>query len=161
MIREAITKNALAFIACFSSQSVSREKTYQYDELLLAVEQLRQRRPNIPWLIPVRFDACKIPDYDIGGGRTLALIQRVDLFGDNREAGIARLLAVILNVLRQHLASIREITRKIKLKICRTFTARYLQRETWDASLERPLNRRSRRQHLKKRHLMVSAIKDP
>jgi len=98
-IRRAIADNALVFIACFSSRSAARQKSYQNEEILLAIEQLRLRRPDDPWLIPVRFDDCEIPDRDIGGGRTLASIQRVDLFGDKREVGIARLLTVILRIL--------------------------------------------------------------
>jgi hypothetical protein len=98
-IRRAIADNALVFIACFSSRSAARQKSYQNEEILLAIEQLRLRRPDVPWLIPVRFDDCEIPDRDIGGGRTLASIQRVDLFGDKREVGIARLLTVILRIL--------------------------------------------------------------
>lgn len=65
-IRRAITSNAFVFIACFSNVSVSRNRSYQNEELTLAIEQLRQRRPDDPWLIPVRFDACDIPDRDIG-----------------------------------------------------------------------------------------------
>jgi TIR domain len=101
-IRRAITDDALAFIACFSSNSVSRETSYQNEELLLAIEQLRLRRPGDPWLIPVRFDDCAIPDWDIGGGRTLASIQRVDLFGDRGHEGVARLVAAVLRILGQH-----------------------------------------------------------
>jgi hypothetical protein len=53
----------------------------------------------VPWLIPVRFDDCDIPDLDLGGGRTLASIQRADLFGDSRDAGVARLVVTVLRVL--------------------------------------------------------------
>jgi len=98
-IRRSIADNVLVFIACFSSRSVARQKSYQNEEILLAIEQLRLRRPDEPWLIPVRFDDCEIPERDIGGGRTLASIQRVDLFADKREVGIARLLTVILRIL--------------------------------------------------------------
>ncbi len=80
-IRNAITSNTLAFIACFSSRSVSRASSYQNEELTLAVDELRKRHPSQPWLIPVRFDDCEIPDRDLGGGRTLASLQRADLFG--------------------------------------------------------------------------------
>ena len=69
MIRRAITDNALVFMACFSRASLARGKSYQNEELTLAIEQLRLRSPHDPWLIPVRFDACEIPDRDIGGGR--------------------------------------------------------------------------------------------
>jgi hypothetical protein len=100
-IRGAITDNALAFIVCFSSSSVNRTKSYQNEELLAAIDQLRLRRPGDPWLIPVRFDDCVIPELDIGGGRTLASIQRADLFGDRDQEGIARLVASVLRILGQ------------------------------------------------------------
>jgi hypothetical protein len=67
-IRLAITGNALVFVACFSQSSLARERSYQNEELILAIDQLRQRRPDKPWFIPVRFDDCNIPDLDIGGG---------------------------------------------------------------------------------------------
>ncbi len=69
-IRGAITEKALVFIACFSHASLARRESYQNEELNLAIDQLRRRRPDDPWLIPVRFDECEIPDWDIGGGRT-------------------------------------------------------------------------------------------
>jgi serine/threonine protein kinase len=98
-IRRAITDNALVFIACFSKSSLSRGKSYQNEELTLAIEQLRLRSPDDPWLIPVRLDECEIPDRDIGGGRTLNSIQRSDLFGDRSEEGNKRLVAAILRIL--------------------------------------------------------------
>jgi hypothetical protein len=98
-IRQAITDDTLVFIACFSQQSLRREKSYQNEELTLAIEQLRLRRPNDPWLIPVRFDAIDIPDRDIGAGRTLASIQRADLFGDRFGEEINRLVAAVLQIL--------------------------------------------------------------
>src|SRR5271169_6058406 len=55
-IRHAITDNALVFIACFSRNSILRQKSYQREELSLAIEQMRLRSPDEPWLIPVRFD---------------------------------------------------------------------------------------------------------
>lgn len=98
-IRRAITENALVFIACFSSRSAARVKSYQNEELVLAIDELRQRRPDVPWLIPIRFNDCAIPEYDIGGGRTLASIQRVDFFGDRRDVEVARLVTAILRLL--------------------------------------------------------------
>src|SRR5215831_7196504 len=49
-IREAIAADSLAFVACFSKNSESRTKSYQRDELLLAIEQLRLRSPDHPYL---------------------------------------------------------------------------------------------------------------
>jgi len=100
-IRRAITDNALVFIACFSSQSTARVKSYQREELALAIDQLRQRRPDDPWLIPVRFDDCPVPDLDLGAGRTLSSIQLADLFGDRREVQMTRLLATVQRLLGQ------------------------------------------------------------
>jgi WD40 repeat protein len=101
-IRQAITDNALVFIVCFSRASLTRGKSYQNEELTLAIEQLRLRRPDDLWLIPVRFDECDIPDRDIGGGRTLTYLQRADLFGERSEDGAARLVAATLQILGRH-----------------------------------------------------------
>jgi hypothetical protein len=98
-IRHAITDNALVFIACFSCESIARQKSYQNEELTLAVEELRLRPPDVPWLIPVRFDDCEIPDRDIGAGRTLSSIQRADLFGAGADDSAKRLVATVLRTL--------------------------------------------------------------
>jgi hypothetical protein len=98
-IRSAITSNALVFLACFSETSLARRRSYQNEEFVLAIEQLRLRPPEHPWLIPVRFDDCEIPDRDIGGGRMLTSIQRVDLFGDRYDEAARRLVLAILRIL--------------------------------------------------------------
>ena len=66
---------------------------------MLAVEELRLRPVDRPWLIPVRFDDCQIPDREIGGGRVLADLQRADLFGDDYEENADRLVAAIRRTL--------------------------------------------------------------
>lgn len=98
-IRQVITNNALVFIACFSRASLARQKSYQNEELTLAIEQLRLRMPDEPWFIPVRFDECDIPDRDIGAGRTLRSIQCADLFGSHAGDGAARLTSAVLRIL--------------------------------------------------------------
>jgi hypothetical protein len=99
-IRGAISRDALVFIACFSSHSAARQQSYQNEELLLAIDQLRRRRPDDPWLIPVRLDECDIPEHDLGAGRTLASIQRADLFGADREMAAQRLVEAVQRLLR-------------------------------------------------------------
>src|SRR5688572_12148291 len=54
-IRAAIKADALAFVACFSTNSQAREKSYQNEELLIAVDEYRLRPPTTQWLLPVRF----------------------------------------------------------------------------------------------------------
>jgi len=98
-IRQAITSDSLAFIACFSENSAAREKSYQNEELLLAVDQFRLRPPDKPWLIPVRLSDCQIPQYDLGAGRTLDSLQRLDLFDDRWERGVPKLVAGVLRIL--------------------------------------------------------------
>ncbi len=98
-IRAAITKDALAFIACFSSAGWARRETGQNAELALSVEQLRLRRPDDPWLVPVRLDDCEMPEYEIGGGRTLSSLQRADLFGPDKRPALARLIEGIRRIL--------------------------------------------------------------
>lgn len=98
-IRSAITADSLAFIACFSANSVLREKSYQYEELILAVEQMRLRPPGRSWLIPVRFSECVLPAYDLGAGRRLASLQVIDLYDGTWETGVSRLISATLRIL--------------------------------------------------------------
>lgn len=98
-IRHAIADDALIFLACFSSSSVSRATSYQNEELTLAIEQVRLRPADRSWLIPVRLDDCQIPHRDLGGGRTLASIQRADLFGDSNDRNATRLVEAIRRIL--------------------------------------------------------------
>lgn len=101
-IRQAIRDNALVFLACFSRRGLIRRRSYQNEELILAMDQMRLRPPGEPWLIPVRFDECDIPDWQIGGGRSLAGIQRADLFGDGFDDAANRLTAAVLQFIGRH-----------------------------------------------------------
>ncbi len=100
-IRQAITNDALVFLACFSHNSLARKRSYQNEELALAIEQIRLRPPGEPWLIPVRLDECDLPDVDIGGGRSLNAIQSSDLFGKQFDHSSARLTGAIVRILRR------------------------------------------------------------
>lgn len=91
-IREAISTNSLAFLACFSKASVAKAKSYQNEELVLAADDFRQRPPGRTWLIPVRLDDCEIPDWDLGAGRTLRDINYIDLFGEDYAQNAVKLI---------------------------------------------------------------------
>ena len=101
VIRKAIQRNALAFIAVFSSNSQARDQSYQNEELILAAEQFRQHPPGRVWLIPVRLDECELPEFDLGAGRTLNSLQRVDLFGEDAEDDKIRLVSAVLRILSE------------------------------------------------------------
>src|SRR5205085_11140435 len=92
-IREAISQGDF-FIACFSIEYYSRSKTYMNEELILAVEELRQRHPDYTWFIPVLLSRCDIPKLSIGAGDTLHSIQWVALY-ENWDAGLKSILTVI------------------------------------------------------------------
>lgn len=98
-VRRAITSGDLAFIACFSEHTDRRAATYQNEELILAAQQMRLRKPGQAWLIPVRFAECVTPSYDLGAGRSLDSIQHIDLFDGSWEHELPRLVAAILRVL--------------------------------------------------------------
>ena len=98
-IRQAITTDSLAFIACFSEHSEIKGKSFQNEELALAAEQMRLRPPGRAWLIPVRFAECRLPEFDLGAGRTLDSLQRVDLFDGSWEYAMPRLTGAVLRIL--------------------------------------------------------------
>jgi len=52
------------------------------EELMVAIEELRQRAASRSWFIPVSLDGCAIPDRNIGAGETLHDLHWVDLTAD-------------------------------------------------------------------------------
>ena len=92
-IREAINGDALVFIACFSSHSAARSKSFQYEELYLAIGEYRQRPPDAGWLLPVRLDDCKVPDISLVPGKTLKSLDCIDLFGKDAGKGRDRVVS--------------------------------------------------------------------
>jgi TIR domain len=97
-IRDAVEDGSLVFIACFSTNSVQKAKTYMNAELRLAIDQIRLMKPGQVWLLPVRLDACDLPDFDLGNNRTLNSLQRIDLFGPNRDENLDRLISVVMKI---------------------------------------------------------------
>jgi hypothetical protein len=100
-IRAAV-RNHEFFLACFSSEYLNRPRTFMNEELLQAIEEIRQRT-NVPWFIPIVLSG-EVPDLQIGAGRTLRDIQFVDLSGDNWSRGVERLV----NLLRNEVAVTQE-----------------------------------------------------
>ena len=64
------------------------------EELILAIEELRQSSAGRVWFIPIKLNECEIPDRDIGSGETLNDFQHVSLYED-WNGGIQRILEVI------------------------------------------------------------------
>lgn len=98
-IQSAIRGGSLVFLACFSDNSRAKPKSYMNEELTLAVDEFRQMPPGRVWLIPVRFDAGDVPDWDLGAGRVLSDLNYSDLFGKDHMAHAARLVTTIHRLL--------------------------------------------------------------
>ncbi|UFN45181.1 toll/interleukin-1 receptor domain-containing protein [Nocardioides okcheonensis] len=98
-IKRAIREGSLVFLACFSDESRGRAKTHMNEELTLAVDEFRQMAPGHKWLIPVRFDNGPLPEWDLGGGRGLADLNYVDLYGPTEPAAAASLVTTINRIM--------------------------------------------------------------
>lgn len=98
-IKEAINDQSLVFVACFSKASVARDRSGMNEELALAAEEFRRLPPGRVWLLPVRLDDVDLPDWDLGAGRTLNSLQRVDLFGESYAANLVQLGVTILRLM--------------------------------------------------------------
>jgi len=94
-IRQAIVAGGL-FLACFSAESVSKEKTHMNEELLLAIEIFRQKQSDSGWFIPLRISNCRLPTYEIAPGKVLSDLQALDMHEDFHK-GLERLGDVVLN----------------------------------------------------------------
>lgn len=87
------------FLACFSENSRAKPKSHMNEELTLAVEEYRKVPPGRTWLIPVRFDECDVPEWDLGAGRVLGDLNYVDLFGSAVAPQAASLVTTIHGVM--------------------------------------------------------------
>ena len=84
-IRAAIQDGA-AFIACFSPIYHARSRTYMQAELLIAVDELRQRPRHRAWFFPIVLDNAEVPPIPIGAGETLQDLQSVSLVDGGQDA---------------------------------------------------------------------------
>jgi hypothetical protein len=76
-----------AFVACFSQRSVAKRGQFQ-NELRWAMECARLRPLESTFLVPVRFEACAVPE------RIAEQVHYVDLFPD-WDAGVRKVLRAL------------------------------------------------------------------
>lgn len=95
-IKDAINNGAY-FLACFSKEYEEKTKTYMNEEILIAIDILRQKPFNSGWFIPIKLSECQIPAIDIGGGKTLQDLYYLKLYED-WDAGVKRLVDMIKRV---------------------------------------------------------------
>lgn len=65
------------------------------EEVRLAIEEFRLRPPGKTWLIPIRFDDGKLPEWELDVGRTLNELNYSDLFGEQYAEEVAKLVTRI------------------------------------------------------------------
>ena len=93
-IRKAIAGGG-AFVAFFSSQSEDRDKSYMREELIEAVDELRRRRRDRPWFIPVRLSPCDLPNLPIGPGEILSDLHYINIFSADDATAIGGLVKAL------------------------------------------------------------------
>ena len=93
-IVEAIRHQSFAFLSCFSAARADRERTYANEELSVALDVLRTQN-SAAWFIPVRLDDSPMPSIALGHHGNLDDIIWVNLFGDERDAEMTRLIAAL------------------------------------------------------------------
>jgi len=100
-IREAIRNGSLVFLACFSDNSRAKDKSYMNEEITLAIDEFRKMPPGRTWLIPVRFDAGAVPEWDLGAGQILSDLNYADLFGSGYTPAAVSLVTTIHGLMGQ------------------------------------------------------------
>ena len=98
-VRSAIRSGTIVFLACFSSQSRAKAKSYMNEEISLAVKEFRKLPPAVTWLIPVRFDDGDIPEWNLGAGRTLGDLNYADLHGEKYAIEATKLTTAINRII--------------------------------------------------------------
>ena len=89
-------KNGLCFIACFSTNSEKKPKTFQRKEIRIALNELSLMPEEKIWLIPVKLSECEIQPMKSTDGTEIRSLQWIDMYS-NMEKGIDKLINVIEN----------------------------------------------------------------
>jgi hypothetical protein len=99
-VRQAI-EDGNFFIACFSNNSVRKQKSVMNEELLIAVGELKKMQYGAVWFIPVLLEECTIPRIPIGP-ITLQDLQWVSLV-DDWDEGVRRIATITLELKKKEL----------------------------------------------------------
>ncbi|WP_439383240.1 TIR domain-containing protein [Amycolatopsis lexingtonensis] len=82
------------FVACFSPQ-YWKNQTFMNEELIIAVDALRQMRRDRLWFVPVMLEKCAIPDHAIGAGETIADSLHYADFSTDWDEGFGQLVSAL------------------------------------------------------------------
>ena len=98
-IAEAI-RQAEFFLACFSSTYDKRPDNGMLEELNYAI-RLPEAGQKHPEILPVKLNACDIPDLQIDSGRNLNELHWYLLDDQNWEAGVKQLVEITLRMAKE------------------------------------------------------------
>lgn len=90
-IAQAIASSSLVFVPVFSTSSAARPKSYQNEEINLAIEEFRKMSPDRTWIIPVRLSDVEPPAFTLRAGEQMGDLTRSDLFGRGKNESLKRL----------------------------------------------------------------------
>jgi len=82
------------FLACFSKEYASRERTYMDEELAVARAVLRQRSDGDAWLIPLLLNRCTPSDVGLAADPVIGAVHCVAMFPDWAD-GMRRILDTV------------------------------------------------------------------
>jgi hypothetical protein len=98
-IAEAI-RNAEFFVACFSSTSEKRPDNGMMEELKYVIS-LRKAGQAHPEILPVKLNACEIPDLQIDSDRNLNELHWCLLDDQNWDASVRQLVEITLRLAKE------------------------------------------------------------
>lgn len=95
-VRQAIQRQSMLYLACFSTNYAKRDKSTMNEEIRFAIGEYRKLAPGVQWIVPVRFDECEIPEFELEPGKTLRETPNwVNAFGRQKTAEVSRLIVTI------------------------------------------------------------------
>jgi hypothetical protein len=91
---QRVIDECAAFVACFSTTFLGRDRSEMWAEIRYAVEELSRRPDDRAWFIPVLLDECPVPKLPIGANEHLYDIDAVHLY-QAWDKGLADLTSVL------------------------------------------------------------------
>lgn len=119
-IKNCIQNKVDYVILCFSESYTIRRQTIMNEEIHYAIETQRKKQFGSTFIIPIRFNKCKIPDNEITWTENLSEKQYIDLFSDPSSdsdwyIGIQKILEAMKINLDQTLIPTRDPLKEIEI----------------------------------------------
>lgn len=93
-LRQAIQDGGF-YVPLFTKEWSERNRTVANEELTVAIEEARLRGLHRRWFVPVKIDATRLPDPNLGGGLSLSALHYVDFPQLGWERGLRSLMQAL------------------------------------------------------------------